>query len=67
MAGSLLCDLLAPERSRFVVYNPSSLTPRRRMEKRHWFKPVLVQRPLELTQASLGPIHDSLTDQETGS
>jgi hypothetical protein len=35
------------------------------MHKQAWSKPVLVQRPLELTQASLGPSHDSLSDAET--
>jgi hypothetical protein len=35
------------------------------MHKQAWSKPVLVQRPLELTQAGLGPTHDGLSDQET--
>lgn len=30
-----------------------------------WSKPVLVQRPLELTQAWLGPNHDALSDRES--
>ena len=35
------------------------------MEKLAWFKPVLVKRPLELTQASLGPLHDGFSDQQS--